>query len=76
MFAAEGPVAKVIAGYLQPVDPVQHGGAIEIADDATPRLGTGSARFRSVRLLDAEDGSPTGSLLLNQPLVRRGRRSR
>ena len=36
--AAHGPVAKVIAGYLHTVDPVQHGGAIEIPDE-TPRRG-------------------------------------
>ena len=47
VIAAHGPVAKVIAGYLSAVDPAQHGGAIEIADDA-PRLGTGNARFRRV----------------------------
>jgi lipopolysaccharide transport system ATP-binding protein len=68
MVAAQGPVAKVIAGYLQTVDPVQHGGAIEIPD-ATPRLGTGGAKFRSVRMVHAEDGGPTGSLLLSEPLV-------
>ena len=66
--AAHGPVAKVIAGYLHTVDPVQHGGAIEIPDE-TPRVGTGRAKFRRVRLVRAEDGGPTGSLLLGEPLV-------
>jgi lipopolysaccharide transport system ATP-binding protein len=68
MMAAQGPVAKVIAGYLQTVDPVEHGGAIEIPD-GTPRLGSGMAKFRRVRLLRSEDGSPTGSLLLSEPIV-------
>jgi homopolymeric O-antigen transport system ATP-binding protein len=68
MLAAYGPVAKVIAGYLHTVDPVQHGGMIVIPDK-TPRVGTGIARFRSVRLLRSEDDSPTGSLLLNEPVV-------
>jgi homopolymeric O-antigen transport system ATP-binding protein len=66
--AAQGPVAKVIAGYLRDVDPVQHGGETVILDDV-PRIGSGTARFRSARLLDGELGTPTGSLLLNQPLV-------
>jgi lipopolysaccharide transport system ATP-binding protein len=66
--ADQGPVAKVIAGYLQTVDPVQHGGAIVIPDDA-PRVGTGGARFRQVRLMRPEEGGPTGSLLLGEPLV-------
>ncbi len=68
VMAAHGPVAKVIAGYLRTVDPVQHGGSIEIADD-TPRVGTGTAKFRRVRLVRAEDGGPTGSVLLSEPLV-------
>jgi lipopolysaccharide transport system ATP-binding protein len=68
VMVAHGPVATVIAGYLHTVDPVQHGGAIEIPDD-TPRLGTGTARFRRVRLVRAEDGGPTGNLLLNEPVV-------
>jgi lipopolysaccharide transport system ATP-binding protein len=66
--AAHGPVAKVIAGYLNTVDPALHGGAIEIADN-TPRLGTGNARFRSIRLLGSGDDAPTGSLLLTEPVV-------
>jgi lipopolysaccharide transport system ATP-binding protein len=66
--AAQGPVAKVITGYLSDVDPVQHGGQTAIAADA-PRTGTGTARFQSARLLDADLERPTGSLLLNQPLV-------
>jgi lipopolysaccharide transport system ATP-binding protein len=65
--AAEGPVSQVIAGYLSGVDPVQHGGETEILDDA-PRTGTGQSRFRRARLLDGDDGAPTGSLRLNQPL--------
>ena len=65
---ADGPVAKVTTGYLSAVDPLQHGGTTRIVDNA-PRMGTGTARFRSAQLLDADDGSPTGSLRLNQPLV-------
>ena len=65
--AAEGPVSQVIAGYLSGVDPVQHGGETEIPDGA-PRTGTGQSRFRRARLLDGDDGRPTGSLRLNQPL--------
>ena len=66
--AAQGPVAKVIAGYLHSVDPVQHGGTIEIPD-ARPRLGTGAAKFRSARLLRSEGGASIGSLLLAEPVV-------
>jgi lipopolysaccharide transport system ATP-binding protein len=65
--AAAGPVAQVTAGYLS-TDATEHGGAIQIPERA-PRIGTGTARFLDVRLLDAEDAQPTGSLLLNQPLV-------
>ncbi len=39
---AEGPVAKVIAGYLSSVDPVQHGGVD--ARSRTTRRGSGPAR--------------------------------
>jgi lipopolysaccharide transport system ATP-binding protein len=66
--AADGPVAKVTAGYLSAVDPVQHGGATQIPAQV-PRIGTGTARFRSARLLDGDDGRPTGSLRLSQPLA-------
>jgi lipopolysaccharide transport system ATP-binding protein len=66
--AAQGPVAKVTAGYLSAVDPVQHGGVTQIPD-GVPRVGTGTARFRRASLLDADDGQPTGSVKLNQPLV-------
>jgi lipopolysaccharide transport system ATP-binding protein len=66
--AAEGPVAKVTAGYLSAVDPAQQGGVIQIPEKA-PRIGTGTARFRCARLLDPDDGQPTGSLFLNQPVV-------
>jgi lipopolysaccharide transport system ATP-binding protein len=66
--AAQGPVAQVITGYLSHVDPVQHGGETTILPDL-PRIGTGTATFQSARLLDGELGGPTGSLLLNQPLV-------
>jgi homopolymeric O-antigen transport system ATP-binding protein len=66
--AAEGPVSEVIAGYLSGVDPVQHGGVTELPE-GVPRSGSGTARFRRLRLLDSDDGNPTGSLLLNQPLV-------
>jgi lipopolysaccharide transport system ATP-binding protein len=66
--AADGPVARVTSGYLSAVDPVQHGGATQIPDQA-PRIGTGTARFRRARLLDPDDGQSTGSLRLNQPLV-------
>jgi lipopolysaccharide transport system ATP-binding protein len=65
--AAEGPVAQVIAGYLSGVDPVQHGGVAQIPD-AAPRMGTGRSKFRGARLLDRDEGRPTGSLRLNQPL--------
>jgi lipopolysaccharide transport system ATP-binding protein len=65
---AEGPVASVTASYLNSVDPAEHGGVVQIPPSA-PRLGTGEAAFRSVRLLDAEDGQPTHSLLLNRPLI-------
>ena len=33
------------------------------------RSGTGKSRFRRARLLDRDDGQPTGSVLLNQPLL-------
>jgi lipopolysaccharide transport system ATP-binding protein len=66
--AADGPVAQVTAGYLSAVDPAQHGGVIEIPE-AAPRIGTGTARFKRVRLLNPDDGQSTGSLFLNQPLV-------
>jgi lipopolysaccharide transport system ATP-binding protein len=66
--AAEGPVAGVIAGYISSVDPVHQGGATEIPADA-PRGGSGTARFRSAALVDANDGGPTSSVLLNQRLV-------
>jgi homopolymeric O-antigen transport system ATP-binding protein len=65
--AAEGPVSQVIAGYLSGVDPVQHGGVTEIPD-GVPRIGTGRSKFRRARLLDGDEGRPTGSLRLNQPL--------
>jgi homopolymeric O-antigen transport system ATP-binding protein len=65
--AVEGPVSQVIAGYLSGVDPVQHGGLTEIPDGA-PRMGTGKSRFRRARLLEGDEGRPTGSLRLNQPL--------
>jgi lipopolysaccharide transport system ATP-binding protein len=65
---ADGPVAKVASGYLSAVDPVQHGGVTQIPDKA-PRIGTGTARFRQARLLEADDAQRTGSLRLNQPLV-------
>ena len=74
--AAEGPVAKVIAGYLSAVDPAQHGGV-----DRDPRR-RAAHRHRRRRGSGAPGCSmpttaqPTGSLLLNQPLVARGRRSR
>jgi hypothetical protein len=58
----------VIAGYLSHVDPVQHGGATVIPD-GVPRGGIGTAKFKSVRLLEGDAGRPTGSLLLNQSLV-------
>jgi lipopolysaccharide transport system ATP-binding protein len=66
--AGSGPVSKVVAGYLSGVDPVQHGGAREIPEDA-PRVGLGTARFRRARLVGTEDGGATGSLLLNEPVV-------
>jgi homopolymeric O-antigen transport system ATP-binding protein len=66
--AACGPVAEVVAGYLHTVDPLEHGGAIEIAEE-TPRLGTGTAKFRSLRMLRGDSGGPTGSLLLSESLV-------
>jgi lipopolysaccharide transport system ATP-binding protein len=65
---AHGAVAKVTAGYLSAVDPVQHGGVTQIPD-AVPRIGTGTARFRRASLLDLDDGRPTGSVKLNQALV-------
>jgi hypothetical protein len=58
----------VTAEYLSAVDPAEHGGVIQIADEA-PRIGTGSARFKRVRLLNPDDAQTTGSLLLNQPIV-------
>ena len=66
--AAQGPVAQVTAGYLSALDPAQQGGVIQIPDTA-PRIGTGTARFKRVRLISADDEQTTGSLLLNQPLV-------
>lgn len=66
--ADQGPVSKVIAGYLSAVDPIQHGGATTIPAEVS-RIGTGTARFLSARLLHSPDGEPTGSLLLGQPLV-------
>src|SRR5215218_8621850 len=65
---AEGPVASVTATYLSAVDPTEHGGVVQIPERA-PRLGSGAARFRSVRLLDPEDAQPTQALLLNQPMI-------
>jgi lipopolysaccharide transport system ATP-binding protein len=65
--AAEGPVASVTAGYLSGIDETDHAGAMQIPVKA-PRIGTGTARFVGVRLLDPED-QPTGSLLLNQRMV-------
>jgi len=65
---AEGPVATVTAGYLNSIDPAEHGGVVQIPD-GSPRLGTGEAHFRSVRLLDAEDSQPTHSLMLNRPVI-------
>ena len=56
---AAGPVAKVIAGYLSSVDPVDHDGMAVIPDD-WPRGGTGTAKFRRVRLIEPEIGRPTG----------------
>ncbi len=64
----EGPVSQVIAGYLSGVDPVQHGGETVIPDEV-PRVGTGTARFTRARMLGADGGPPTGSLLLNQRMV-------
>ena len=66
--AAEGPVASVTAGYLSSIDDTDHAGSIQIPEQA-PRMGTGTARFRSVRLLDPEGVQPTGSLLLGQRMV-------
>jgi lipopolysaccharide transport system ATP-binding protein len=67
--AAHGSVSQVIASYLNSVDPLQqHRGAVEIPD-GMPRYGTGKSKFRRARLLDRDDGQPTGSLLLNQPLL-------
>jgi len=66
--SAQGSVSEVIAGYLSGVDPVQHGGVTEIPH-GVPRMGSGTALFRRARLLDSSDGQPTGSVLLNQPLV-------
>jgi ABC-type polysaccharide/polyol phosphate transport system ATPase subunit len=66
--AGEGPVSQVIAGYLTSVDPIQHGGSTQIPDTA-PRIGSGSSKFRSARLLGSDGGGATGSLLLNEPLV-------
>jgi len=66
--AADGPVAQVTAGYLSAVDPAQQGGVIQIPDGA-PRIGTGTARFKRVRLINPDDEQTTGSLLLNQPVV-------
>jgi lipopolysaccharide transport system ATP-binding protein len=68
VLAAEGPVAQVTAGYLSGTDATEAGGTIQIPERA-PRIGTGTARFLNVRLLDPEYAQPTGSLLLNQPLV-------
>ena len=65
---AEGPVAAVTAGYLSSVDPAQHGGVIQIPEKA-PRIGTGDGQVPQRGLLDPDDGQPTGSLLLNQPLI-------
>jgi lipopolysaccharide transport system ATP-binding protein len=66
--AADGPVAQVTAQYVSAVDPAQQGGVSQIPASA-PRMGTGTARFRRARLLNADDGQTTGSLYLNQPIV-------
>ncbi len=65
--AAEGPVANVTASYLSDVDPVQHGAPrscrpARVASAAAPRASAASG------LLD-EAGTPTGALMLNQPLL-------
>jgi lipopolysaccharide transport system ATP-binding protein len=66
--AAAGPVAQVAAGYLSAVDPAEQGGVVQIPAEA-PRIGTGTARFKRVRLINPDDGQTTGSLMLNQALV-------
>src|SRR3954469_434062 len=61
---ADGAPAEVVARYMAAAAPDGSVGYAEVADDA-PRLGTGEARLRAVRVT-AIDGAPLGSLYLDQ----------
>jgi lipopolysaccharide transport system ATP-binding protein len=61
---ADGAPAEVVAHYMAAAAPDGSVGYAEVVDDA-PRLGTGEARLRAVRLTTI-DGAPLGSLYLDQ----------
>ncbi len=61
---ADGPPAEVIARYVAAAAPDASVGHADVAGDA-PRLGTGEARLRAVRLTGV-DGRPLGSIHLDQ----------
>ena len=64
--AATGRSRRSSPATCSTVDPVQHGGAVEIPDDHAAGRHR-QAKFRRVRLVRAEDGGPTGSLCSASP---------
>jgi homopolymeric O-antigen transport system ATP-binding protein len=63
--AADGSPGEVIARYMSAALPDQSSGRVEVPPEA-PRLGTGEARLRRVRLTTI-DGRPLGAVHLDQP---------
>jgi lipopolysaccharide transport system ATP-binding protein len=64
---AEGPADRVVADYLDRVQPVQHGGVSMISDQA-PRVGTGEAKVKRVSLHD-DSGGLIEQVLFGQPFT-------
>ena len=60
----DGPPTEAVARYMAAAAPDGSVGYAEVPDDA-PRLGTGEARLRAVRVT-AIDGAPLGSIYLDQ----------
>ncbi len=62
--AADGSPSDVIARYMSAALPDQSSGRVEVPEEA-PRLGTGEARLRRVRLTTLDD-RPLGAVHLDQ----------
>jgi lipopolysaccharide transport system ATP-binding protein len=68
--AADGSPADVIARYMSAALPDQSSGRVEVPEEA-PRLGTGEARLRRVRLTTLDD-RPLGAVHLDQAVFEVG----